>query len=676
MELLKNADDEYCNVFKAYRLLYWRFLPRPSIRTTLAYDTIKAMKKYLKYLNPKTWNDTTKYIIYSMLFLAIMAILLTWFLEFYYFINDFEKTWDFVFGRPVVFLFNSFLMWLILLFIWAICGRPILTSGICFAIVVIIGFIHVAKYNSRGYPLLPEDFQLASEAASLTKFVDGGSIIRQISFIIFGEIALFAFSYFCGKKFHLHYHGDKNKNVFLRHLGIARSIIILSSICVFLLSTNFARHNNNKHGEETFLGTTFTAWNQNENYTDNGFIIGFLYNLQKLSLREPDEYSEARIASIKEEYSNIAEAENKKRKDPSNEDVNVVVILNESFFDMDMEFQGKKFSDYYKVEGGDVTPELHKLQKSTPSGWMYSLDYGGGTANIEFEMLTSMSIFWISTTPYTALIPKAGEMPSIAQMLKKSGYSTTAIHPFVGGMYKRNIVLKDEGFDSFITSDEMDYTGHDGSSEYINDRSAYNQVLKTLKDSDEKQMIGLITMQNHTPYNPSTYERQDFHISTSEEISDDRKQSIETYLQTLHESDKYLGEFISNLKSLDEKVVVLFFGDHSPGLFEIVNSNDDKEVRDLSRVTPYFVWANYDAEFDKNKQLTTTSPNCMTNTMLNMLNWQKSPLYYLVDNVCKEQPILALTYFDGSTFESSKTLQDYELVIYDLLGGKKFWMNN
>ncbi len=637
---------------------------------------MNRLKKLAKRFSPKRWNEKAQFIVASLLFLMLSAIILTWFLEYRHFINSFWGVWNFIFSSPQVFFFNAFILWLILLAIWAICGRPILTAGIGFGAIAILTFIHISKFNSRGYPLLPEDFQLASEASSLTKFVSIGAIVRLIIAIIIVELLLVTFSHYCGKKLHLRRTGEKKQNIFLRQLAITRVVTLVIVIPVFMSATYFARHNSGSRYEATFLGTTFTAWNQNRNYNENGFILGFLYNFQKLNLDTPEGYSEERIANIKKQYSIVANAENAKRKKVSDEDTSVVVILNESFFDPSVEFQGKKFSDYYKIEGGDVLPELHKIQSSTPSGLMYSLDYGGGTANIEFEALTSMTNFWTNSVPYTALIPKAGNIPSIARTLKKSGYTTSAIHPFNGGMYKRNIALKNEGFDSFRTELEMDFKEHEGNSEYINDRSAYQQTLKELSESDNNQLVGLITMQNHVPYNDSTYPERQFSVSASEEISAESKQKIETYLQSLHESDKYLGEFIDGLKELDKKVVVLYFGDHSAGLFGIVNKNSDKEVRDLARTTPYFIWANYDVDLKASEDLPTTTPNCMVNSMLNRLQWQKDPFYYLVDDVCTSEPILTATYLDGLDFELTETLQNYQLLTYDILGGEHYWIKN
>ncbi|MCQ2571071.1 MAG: hypothetical protein MJ154_02380, partial [Candidatus Saccharibacteria bacterium] len=152
----------------------------------------QSLKKFWKKVSPKRWNEQGQYIGASLVFLLFSAIILTWFLEYRYFINDFTRVWSFVFGSPLVFLFNAFIVWLILVAFWAVCGRPILTVGISFGALSILTFIHIAKYNSRGYPLLPEDFQLASEASSLSKFVDMGSIVRLVIAIIIVEALLFA----------------------------------------------------------------------------------------------------------------------------------------------------------------------------------------------------------------------------------------------------------------------------------------------------------------------------------------------------------------------------------------------------------------------------------------------------------------------------------------------------
>jgi hypothetical protein len=65
----------------------------------------------------------------------------------------------------------------------------------------------------------------------------------------------------------------------------------------------------------------------------------------------------------------------------------------------------------------------------------------------------------------------------------------------------------------------------------------------------------------------------------------------------------------------------------------------------------------------------------MVNTTFNILNWKKDPLYYLVDDVCTADPILTASFIENGTLHELETMHDYELLTYDILGGKKYWMN-
>lgn len=617
-------------------------------------------------------TEKTRYYLFALLFLAFAAILLTWFLEYRYYIHDVGRTWDFAIGSPLPFFYNCFLMWLALIGLWAIFEKPGTATGVMWVFIIILTYVHIQKYNSRGYPLLPEDFQLASQASSLTKFVSFASIARMVIAILLVIGLTVLFNRMLAKKLHLNYH-NPSPSFAKRHSLVTRLVILVISGLGLFVATDFVRHNDGSRYQDTFLGSHFTAWNQNRNYSDNGFILGFLYNLQKLDLTEPDKYSEAKIADLKSEYEAIAEEKNQDRIAAEDENVSVVIVLNESFIDPAVQYGNVSFEDFYPHTGGDVTPNLHRLMKENPSGYMYTLDYGGGTANIEFETFTSLTNYWINSVPYTALLPKSGEIPSIANTYKKLGYETVAVHPYNGGMYKRNIALANEGFDEFITDIEMKYQDKEGQSEYINDESAYKETLDVLKRSDKNQIVGLITMQNHTPYHSWIYEETEFAV-TNDEISEDRQGEIATYYQYLHNSDKYLGDFIEEVRKLDKKVVVLFYGDHSAGLFELTNENDDKSVRTLSRLTPYFMYANFDANY-QTQYLPTTTPNCMVNTLYNNLNWKKDPQYYLVDEVCSVEPILTATYVEDRTLSNAELMHDYELLTYDLLGGKKYWMS-
>ena len=608
-------------------------------------------------------------------FLMVVAALLTWFLQYRYYRNNFIASVNFILEKKEVFLFSSLLMFIILSFFTGLTRRPIIAAGIVWGLIIVVTYIHISKYEMRGTPLLPEDFMLAEQATTLTNFVDIWSIVRLILALILVAGLTFLVNWWVVKRFRLK-EQDKPKHWIKRHAIVSRSLIVIMSIISFLVLTDFVRHNSGQRYEAVaWLGTSFTAWNQTSNYNDNGFLLGFLYNLEKLEVEAPSGYNKDKMSEIKTLYATLAETGNKTRTSIAEDAVSVVVVLNESFYDATVTFGGEAMEDYYPFSGGDILPNLHRIQNDFPSGYMYSIDYGGGTANVEFEAFTGLTNYWINSVPYTSLVPKAGKIVSVANYLGSAGYQTTAIHPYNGGMYKRNISLPNLGFNDFITELEISYTDKDGGSQYINDDSAYRQVLDILNSTDENQLIGLITMQNHVPYGEVHDESEREFESLATELTEDQISSLEDSYEILHKSDEYLGRFLDQLDDLDKKVVVLFFGDHVTGPYDELNSSDDRSVGALSRLTPYFIYYNFD--YDKTDlELPTTTPNCLSNTLFNYFNWQKPDYFYLLDEVCAEEPILTQKWFgkDEAPFQST-AISSYELLTYDILGGEKYWMS-
>ncbi len=106
----------------------------------------------------------------------------------------------------------------------------------------------------------------------------------------------------------------------------------------------------------------FVEWNQNENYKKNGFILGFLFNLGRMEVERPDDYSEGRMLEIAKKYQAIRSADTDRI--PLTEIANnIVVILDETFYDPAL------LTKYYSHTGGDVTPNLHRLFRNYPSGY-------------------------------------------------------------------------------------------------------------------------------------------------------------------------------------------------------------------------------------------------------------------------------------------------------------------
>ncbi len=580
------------------------------------------------------------------------AFFCVWLLEYRARQNNAGAAFLWVARNPFAYICTAGIMFFVILLFYGIFRKLFLSIGMVTAGILIIGYINIAKHSFRGVPVLPEDFALTDQAGTLTKFVDFGSIIRLI-IAVFLTIILAIILDSLTKKFFQKEKVARKDRWWRRYLMMSRLAIVAVAVAGLLVTIKITK---------IWFRQDFVAWSQVVNYDKNGFLLGFVSNIDSEKYSQPDGYTEQKIKRIADRLVQKAKADTK-RKALGSLDANILIVLNESFYDPEI------IREYYDYTDTDVTPNLHNLQKTYPHGTMYSPEYGGGTANIEYAVLTGLTNYWLDPIPYTNFIVNKSSVPSVASFVNTNSLATATIHPFSGSMYKRDKVLPILGFDDFVTEEEFIHREKDGKSEYINDRSAYQETLDKLTESSEKMLISLITMQNHAPYSENEYSENKFEVGNVENTKE--KSAIETYLTTVNNADKYLGEFIEKLNSFDEKTVVLFYGDHSAGVFPDLVSNEKKEAREITHKTPYFIYANFDLDSDT-KDLPETTPNCLSNTLFNLLNVQKPTVFYLLDAVCEESPVLAKTYYeDGGPFAST-AISEYELITYDLVVGNQW----
>lgn len=611
----------------------------------------------------------------AILFLILIAILLTWFMIWRTNMCDTAAAMEFIQEKPTLAFYNYVVIFSLMAVLAAVTWRPFVSAGIVFAGLSIVSFIHMQKFYLRAEPLLPEEFALAESAGDLVKFVDMNDILRLafgVVFVIVGSIlAEFYIRKFVGR--------DPKRLAWWNRSALFPRIAF-SCIAIALLTATLRPILLRQH-TEWLEELDLVAWNQTENYENNGFVIGFIYNLGNVALEEPEGYSEETMQAIASEYRAIKAADDAKRLNWTKENIeNIVIILAETTYDPIL------LEKYYQHTGGDVLPNLHQIFRKYPSGYMYSPEYGGGTANVEFEVQTGLTNYWAHTTPYVNIVSKLDHLYGAANFGKTKGFATTGLHAYSGSVYKRNIVYPKLGYDVFIDQDTMKHTEHEYESAVINDRSTYREIIDLLKNNDDPQVIGVATMQNHAPYAQASYPKLEF----EQKKSHPENWAVEASYQSLHEADKYLGEFIEALDELDEKTVVLWFGDHAMGMLDRFLDSGDRDDYNQVHLTPYFIYTNFNVKntaklesnveelgFDIGKvrgvNLPTTSPNCLQNTMYNVLNLQKPAFFYLLDEVCETNPILTNTYLNGADPVLDDALRKYELVNYDMLIGKQYW---
>jgi len=614
----------------------------------------------------------------SVLLLAGASILFTWFILWRTNSCNADVVADFISKKPMLFSYSCLITFFLMATVAAITWHVFFTIGFSFAAASIITFISMQKFQLREEPLLPSDFAFAGQTGNLIGMVDAGAIWRLIggvALILIGSILLEVYACkMLGKRL-------KGHPWWERHSLLPRITYTTISLAGLMMTTGpIFRHEN----PEWLEGMTATAWNQTKSYGYNGFILDFVSNMRKTSAAKPHNYNRETIMKIAEKYWAIKEADDENRRPLDEIADRIFIILDESFYDPTI------IKDYYNYGNKDVLPVTHEIFKKYPSGFMYSSGYGGGTANVEFEVQTGYSNHWANSYPYIDVVSKSDSIPSVASWAKNYGFDTKAIHSYWGEMYNRKEAYPALGYDDFIDMEQMTIHRYEPGTTWPNDNATFDEAID-LTDGNSPILMNIVTMQNHGGYVTREYPHFDYRVTNGE-----RKDEITRYFQLLHASDTYLGDMIEKLEKSKEKTVILWFGDHTAGIFPELAESDNKSERDLTRLTPYFIWANFDLESDSKKtvdqvaetnqelgfdlsgvkgvDLPTTTPNCLLNQLYNTLGAEKPALFYLLDAVCEEAPIITGSYYESDAdFPTSEVIKEYELVNYDIMNGQQYW---
>ncbi len=320
----------------------------------------------------------------------------------------------------------------------------------------------------------------------------------------------------------------------------------------------------------------------------NGFVLNFTIALRYSSVDKPEDYSRDTALELLEQYP-ATEGDPEKRPD------RIIVVMNESFGD---------YSIYDRFHPSmDPLPFLHSLKENTVKGWMYSPVTGGGTATVEFEYLTGFSSLFQPphTVAYQLYVEK--DMPSLAALAGSEGYTTTAFHPYDRSGWNRVIAYDYLSFDKQMYQEDVAnpyYIRH-----YISDHSDYATVLQSIAGEDRSFFFN-VTMQNHSGYAQGWNNLK--RTITLDPTLQQKDTSAEQYLALSVESDIALQELLTQCSGRDERVMVVFFGDHQPPLrnafYEELEGKklSERTTEEVMRqyAVPFFIWTNYDTQEREN----------------------------------------------------------------------------
>ncbi|MBQ6263027.1 MAG: sulfatase-like hydrolase/transferase [Clostridia bacterium] len=331
-------------------------------------------------------------------------------------------------------------------------------------------------------------------------------------------------------------------------------------------------------------------------YKRNGFTVSFLMNLRYTTVEKPSGYSSAKTEQIAGEYESD--------KAEGNDLPNVIVIMNESLAEM------KYLCDYETNE--PYFPFIDSLKENTAKGKLHMSVIGGNTPNSEFEFLTGLTMAYLpqGSIPYQQFLKE--DSPSLATQFDGLGYRTVAMHPYYASGWKRNEIYPRFGFEESYFLDTAGDPYFKRSRKirgYVSDEALYDRIIEIFEESDEPLFTFAVTMQNHGGY------WDEFENFTPEITVNGLENSfvVSQYMSLVRESDRAFEKLVEYFEGVDEKTVIVMFGDHQPGdavanplLKNAGQTLDANSVADMEKryIAPYIVWTNYDCDLDMAEDMT------------------------------------------------------------------------
>lgn len=569
-----------------------------------------------------------------------------------------------IYNYPQIFILNYLIILLLYLFFLVLFGRLNFGTVLFLFFLFLFSIISLVKYQFLGDPLFPWDFGRLDQVVNLMP-----KIVHEVILILLFMLILLALFIYFVKLIIPSYKFTANKRIVL-------GTVVLSflGILTFYRETPLLRIFDKIDIEHIY-------WLQSENTFKNGLLLGFTMNIQSGIIISPSDYSYDKIKIIAE---NICKDGNKDETLRAAVDKgikpNLIIVMNEAFWDPTV-LPNISFSS-------DPIPFFRELQKKYSSGNLVSPVYGGSTANVEFEILTGLSInfFPKGAIAYQQYITKP--LPSLASLLADNGYETIAIHPYHGWFYKRDKVYSYLGFNKFISLEDFNQPIIKG--EYVWDGEVAQRIINEIKQVDSPAFIFVVTMQNHGPYPSNRY--KDKKIFVNGPISSQAKEILSTYALGLTDSDYLMKTLTTYFQKTDQPTILVFFGDHLPYLGKnyfvyretgYISADEREwtlEENFKMKTCPLVIWTNYGGE---KKDFDYLSPSFLGYYLLQTAGIKENLLFRFTGNFSKVLPV----FNNAVNMDNSGILfrnlpqayndykSDYWLIEYDLLFGEQYFLD-
>lgn len=520
-----------------------------------------TMKKLKEKLTP----------VHGRFFWAELILIAGWILLMCIYIapSSFKYSLSFMLHNPVLLPLNLLPIAVFLLILYLCCGNAFFSGGVTNLIFGLLNYVNILKIDGRDDPFVPADITLLREALQATGEYRLDMHFGIVAIILLSTAAMIFLGVYLGRN--------------RKHRPLTRVMGIVLCLAIFFLCFFTVYRDRELYAEFPVTSPS----NITGVFNELGFNYCFLYNFELYSVDKPEGYSEAEVKGYIDEFIPLY-AEN-------GDAPQMLFIMCEAFTDLNSNEVFTYSEDehplrgYYEVINSD----------NCISGHLVVPNFGAGTANTEFDVISGMQTNMISRTSNSALRSFHKSTPSMAHVLTDNGYDTLFMHPGDNWFYNRDSAM------SFLGFEDKLFVGDLGTS--ATPDSGFLESLKSQLEArtanGEKLFTYATTIQNHQAYNYSKYPNIDIpKVQTSVELSPEAEEYLSVYTYGIKCSSDMLLSLTEYLNSLDEPYVLVFFGDHLPNLgpdylsyrelgLDIGENNTPEQVLDSCTV-PYLIWGN------------------------------------------------------------------------------------
>ena len=513
--------------------------------------------------------------------------------------------------QPKVLILNLIPFILLTLLLYAALNRAWLAFLVSGSVCLFFSWAQYWKLMARSDPIYAGDLLIFTEATQMAgQYVQfTWQIVLSAVLVILAVIVLFFLA-----------RGRMRKP--LPRLALAAAVIALG----FWLYPNY--YTDTATYDSMSVWPEINKWFETNRYISRGGIYPFIHSIPDALPTPPEGYDETEAHQ--------ALAAHLSDDIPENEKVSIVVTQLEAFADLSTATD--------RITGADPFAEFHALQAESYHGTLMPNVFAGGTIDTERCVLTGFSLLEEFRRPSW----------SYARYFADQGYAVEGAHAGYEAFYNRINVNDNLGI--------SDYRFIEGYYENLLEGIPMDNVF--LPDVTDHVLAAMengpvfsfnVTYQNHGPYSnnyaffPEPYVPQ-------EDLSDSDWFIANNYLWGLQDTARQMQVMVDRFRSIDEPVILVFFGDHKPWLGEQsvtydalgidIRSSSDESFRNYY-ATEYLFWANDAAKAVLGTELVgqgpEISPCFLMNVLFEQCGWEGPGYMKLTDEVMARHPILHTT---------------------------------